>query len=115
MAEINISDINRLVLSSPEEFVRQTEEEYDSLVDSVARRICDDKNVRILLLAGPSGSGKTTTANILLTVRIFGTFFIFIFFSLFSKLPEGHNLLYRLFRLLFCHPAGFLPCRYRQR
>ena len=65
MAEMNISDINRLVLSSPEEFVRQTEEEYDRLVDSVARRICADKNVRILLLAGPSGSGKTTTANML--------------------------------------------------
>ena len=43
----------------------QCEEEYHSLVDKVAAKICSDKNIRILLLAGPSGSGKTTTANLI--------------------------------------------------
>ncbi len=65
MAEINIDDINRLAVKSPQELVRQSEEEYHALVDRVACKISSDKNVKILLLAGPSGSGKTTTANMI--------------------------------------------------
>lgn len=65
MPELNVADINRLVINSPEELIRQSEEEYHALVDRVACKITSDKNIRILLLAGPSGSGKTTTANLL--------------------------------------------------
>ena len=65
MPELNVADINRLVINSPEELIRQSEEEYHGLVDRVACKITSDKNIRILLLAGPSGSGKTTTANLL--------------------------------------------------
>ncbi len=65
MAEINLFDINRSVLKSPEALIEESEKSYRSLVDGVADRICSDKNVRILLVAGPSGSGKTTTANLI--------------------------------------------------
>jgi len=65
MPELNVADINRLVINSPEELIRQSEEEYHALVERVACKITSDKNIRILLLAGPSGSGKTTTANLL--------------------------------------------------
>ena len=64
MPELNISDINKIAIENPEEFVRQSEEAYHSLVDGVAEKIYADKKIRILLLAGPSGSGKTTTANL---------------------------------------------------
>lgn len=65
MPEMNIVDINRLVKASPIDFVDQCEREYHELVDMVACKICEDRNIRILLLAGPSGSGKTTTANLI--------------------------------------------------
>lgn len=65
MAEINVSDINAFIESDALGFIAKSEDDYHALVDSVARRICDDKNLRILLLAGPSGSGKTTTANLI--------------------------------------------------
>ncbi len=65
MAEIDLEYINDRVRNSPEDFISQCEEEYHEFVDSVALRICDDKKLRILLLAGPSGSGKTTTANLI--------------------------------------------------
>ena len=65
MPELNISDINKFAIENPIELVRQSEEEYHSLVDKVAEKICSDKKIRILLLAGPSGSGKTTTANLI--------------------------------------------------
>ena len=65
MAEINVLDINALAERDAQGLILKSEEEYHSLVDSVACKICGDKNLRILLLAGPSGSGKTTTANLI--------------------------------------------------
>lgn len=65
MAEINLEYINDLAKRTPEVFVSQSEEAYHKFVSGVADKICEDKRVRILLLAGPSGSGKTTTANLI--------------------------------------------------
>lgn len=65
MSEINLEYINDLAKNSPEAFVSESEDEYHNFVDRVACKICEDKRIRILLLAGPSGSGKTTTANLI--------------------------------------------------
>lgn len=65
MAEIDLEYINDRAKNSPEDFILESEKAYHEFVDGVARRICDDKKLRILLLAGPSGSGKTTTANLI--------------------------------------------------
>ena len=65
MAEINLEYINNLAKTSPEAFVSESEAEYHKFVDEVACKVCENKDVRILLLAGPSGSGKTTTANLI--------------------------------------------------
>lgn len=65
MAEIDVSYINSLVASDAAGLIQRSEEEYHGLIESVACKICADKNLRILLLAGPSGSGKTTTANLI--------------------------------------------------
>ena len=99
MAEINLEYINDLVKNSPEDFVSRSEKEYHEFVDSVARRICDDKKLRILLLAGPSGSGKTTTANLVAdSIRRYGEECIVVslddFYRSFDdpdypKLPDG--------------------------
>ena len=101
MPELSIIDINKQARKSPIEFIRQCEEEYHSLVDTVAKRITSDKNVRILLLAGPSGSGKTTTANMVCDrVRAYGEECIVVslddFYRSFDdpaypKLPDGTN------------------------
>lgn len=65
MAEIEISKINSLAETNPEELVLSAEKRYKNFVAAVADRVAQNGNIRIILLAGPSGSGKTTTANIL--------------------------------------------------
>lgn len=64
MAEININDLNA-VLSAPKEAIRLAEEEYHEKITRVAKRVSENPNIKVILLAGPSGSGKTTTANLI--------------------------------------------------
>lgn len=65
MAEITLKELNKEAAASPEKMVREAEERYRDCVTSLADRVAENKNIRIILLAGPSGSGKTTTANLL--------------------------------------------------
>lgn len=65
MAEISIEYINELAKSDPARLIREAEENYRAFADSIVKRVVENENIRIILLAGPSGSGKTTTANIL--------------------------------------------------
>ncbi len=56
------SKINNLALD-PEGFLLECSESYRQRVLDVSKRIFDDKNKKIVMLAGPSSSGKTTTAG----------------------------------------------------
>ena len=49
----------------PEEFIRECNENYHKSVNSAAKKIFDNKDVKIVMLAGPSSSGKTTTASLI--------------------------------------------------
>lgn len=65
MAEIDIKLLNQKTECDPELLIKESEENYRSLIDGVAQRVLNDENVKIILLAGPSGSGKTTSANLI--------------------------------------------------
>ncbi len=65
MPDINLVELNRLAEENPKQLIAKSEEAYHDFVDMVARKIVEDKKIRILLLSGPSGSGKTTTANLI--------------------------------------------------
>lgn len=60
----SLSEINRAA-KYPVDFIKKCEKNYLREVYSVAERIADNDNIKIVALAGPSGSGKTTTAHIL--------------------------------------------------
>ncbi len=73
MAETEISKINKIAATNPEQLVLEAEERYRGFVKEVGERVAKDDKIRIILLAGPSGSGKTTTANMLADrIREFG-------------------------------------------
>ena len=63
MPEITLNEIARR-LADPEATIGQDEKLYSDKIEGVAKRVCSDKSIRIILLAGPSASGKTTTANL---------------------------------------------------
>ncbi len=63
MAEINLKEVNEAA-KTPVRAVADAEDSYHEKVRLVAKRITDNENIKIVLLAGPSGSGKTTTANL---------------------------------------------------
>lgn len=65
MAETEISKINKIAATNPEELVLKAEEQYRGFIREVGERVAKNDDIRIILLAGPSGSGKTTTANML--------------------------------------------------
>ena len=60
-----LSEINNAVKLEPDNFVKSCEDEYISEIYSVAQKIADNDDIKIVALAGPSGSGKTTSAHIL--------------------------------------------------
>lgn len=62
--EYTVKTINGLS-ANPEEFIRECNENYHKSVNAAAKRIFDNKDVKIVMLAGPSSSGKTTTASLL--------------------------------------------------
>ena len=62
--EYTVKTINGLS-ENPEEFIRECNENYHKSVNAAAKKIFDNKDVKIVMLAGPSSSGKTTTASLL--------------------------------------------------
>lgn len=59
---IEVTRLNQGI-SSPEEFVRTVNEEYQYKLRKIAAEIAENSDERpIILLSGPSGSGKTTSA-----------------------------------------------------
>lgn len=59
---IEVTRLNQGI-SSPEEFVRTVDEEYQYKLRKIAAEIAENSDERpIILLSGPSGSGKTTSA-----------------------------------------------------
>jgi len=64
MAEINIKDLNELAKNNPIKMIADSERAYHDRVREIAKRVVENDNIRLILLAGPSGSGKTTTANL---------------------------------------------------
>ncbi len=61
----NIYKINELIRNNPNGFVDGVENEYHNRIKDIAKKINDNSNIKIMLLAGPSASGKTTGAHIL--------------------------------------------------
>lgn len=57
--------INDYALSNPSELVLRAERHYRNEIYSVADRIAQNDDLKIVSIAGPSASGKTTTAHIL--------------------------------------------------
>lgn len=62
--EYTVKRINELSVN-PEEFIRECNENYHKSVNTAAKMIFDNKDVKIVMLAGPSSSGKTTTASLI--------------------------------------------------
>lgn len=60
-----LQSINNAVLSDPVGFIESVEAEYRGELSSLAKRIADNDDIRLVAIAGPSGSGKTTTAKLL--------------------------------------------------
>ncbi len=56
------SRINNLALE-PKKFLFECSENYRQRVREISKRVFEDKNKKIVMLAGPSSSGKTTTAG----------------------------------------------------
>ncbi|MBR4909883.1 MAG: hypothetical protein IKZ47_00985 [Clostridia bacterium] len=58
--------INEAVKNDPAGFINACEIEYTENIKALAKRISDNREIKIVAIAGPSGSGKTTTAHILM-------------------------------------------------
>lgn len=66
MADMSISEINRRMSFSSEDFIKECEKAYDDRLEQVCEDVIASlKGHGLVMLAGPSSSGKTTTANIL--------------------------------------------------
>ena len=55
--------INERVCSSPQKFINECEEQYEKIIDNIAKTIVSKEGREIVMLAGPSSAGKTTTAR----------------------------------------------------
>lgn len=64
MAELSLKELLKK-LENPIPLIEEDEKIYKEKIQTVAKRICESHDLRVVLLAGPSGSGKTTTANLL--------------------------------------------------
>ena len=60
----SVGEINKAA-ESPMELIIEAEANYRAEIYTVAQKIADNDDIKIVALAGPSGSGKTTTAHIL--------------------------------------------------
>jgi uridine kinase len=60
----DITQINKLATEAPYEFATKVENQYDSIIKSVAERICQNPDqTKLIMLSGPSASGKTTSSR----------------------------------------------------
>lgn len=60
-----LSLINNEAKTDPRGLVERAEKDYLKEIESIASRIADNEDIKIVSIAGPSASGKTTTAHIL--------------------------------------------------
>ena len=65
MANINnkLEYINERAITDPAGFVKECEERYAKIIDSIVEKIITEDGREIVMLAGPSSAGKTTTAR----------------------------------------------------
>ena len=64
MAELSLKELLKK-LENPMALIEEDERIYKEKIETVAERICNSHDLRVVLLAGPSASGKTTTANLI--------------------------------------------------
>lgn len=63
---IELNTINRKLTTDAEDFIMQTDSDYQKRLHEIADDIAKHREQRpIILLSGPSGSGKTTTAQMI--------------------------------------------------
>ena len=60
-----VNSINKALKCRTLDFVNETENEYHEQIKGIAKRVAENKDIGVIMLAGPSASGKTTTAHIL--------------------------------------------------
>ncbi len=60
-----LSEINKEAMANPLGLIERAERDYLKEIESIAKKIADDDDIKIVSIAGPSASGKTTTAHIL--------------------------------------------------
>lgn len=65
MDNLKLHVINEKVQTQTKDFIAVCEKHYQNQIDDIVKKISEDKNIKLILLAGPSSSGKTTTSNIL--------------------------------------------------
>lgn len=65
MADIDISWLVSRAADDATDFVRFSEAAYHDKISEIAKRVLQDKKIKVILVAGPSASGKTTTAKLL--------------------------------------------------
>lgn len=65
MANINnkLEYVNERAITDPATFVKECEERYAKIIDSIVEKIITEDGREIVMLAGPSSAGKTTTAR----------------------------------------------------
>jgi len=64
----NVASLNEKIMNKEiPEIVRISEAFHEKKIANIADKICDDKKIKIILIAGPSSSGKTTFAQKLYT------------------------------------------------
>ena len=69
-----VGSLNEKVLNGDiSDVIRVSEALHNKKIGNIADRICDERDIRTILIAGPSSSGKTTFANRLaIHLRIYG-------------------------------------------
>lgn len=65
MANLNnkLEYINNMAVTDTEKLVKECENRYQNIIDSIVNRIVTEEGREIVMLAGPSSAGKTTTAR----------------------------------------------------
>ncbi len=58
-----LSFIVESALNDPKTLIENAEKRYNDIINEVCRKISENSDRKIVMLAGPSGSGKTTTAG----------------------------------------------------
>lgn len=59
-----LADLNHEILDLKiKDFIKSCELVFDLNLASAAKKICDNKNIKFVMIAGPSSSGKTTTCK----------------------------------------------------